>query len=125
MNASSIIVQLQRQYPGKTIIKNNEENPTEIICEIDPTSEHPEHSVAIAIIDYSIPHYHNLSEEVYEVIKGELVLTIDSTKFVLHAGETMTIQPGSNHSAKGRETWTKITSHPGWTPEDHILVKAT
>lgn len=123
MNAQHIINKLQLQYPGKTIIKNDEDNPTEIICEIDPTGEHPEFDVAIAVIDHSIAHYHKLSKEEYEVIKGELVVTIDREKFALHTGEKITIYPGSIHSAVGSETWIKATSRPGWTPEDHILVK--
>ena len=123
MNAQHIINELQQQYPGKTIIKNDEDNPTEIICEIDPTSEHPEFNVAIAVIDSSISHYHTLSQEEYEVIKGELIVTIDGKEFTLHAGEKITIHPGSIHSAVGRETWIKATSRPGWAPGDHILVK--
>ena len=123
MNTKFVITNLQKSYPGKTIIKNNEENPTEIICEIEPTSEHPEYDVAIAVIDHSFPHYHEKSEEEYEVIKGKLVVTIDGKEFALRAGEKIIIYPGSIHSAVGRETWIKATSRPGWTPEDHILLK--
>lgn len=37
MNSQSIIQLLTKQYPGRMIIKNNDENPTEIICETEPT----------------------------------------------------------------------------------------
>ena len=121
MNAARIITELQQKYPGKNIIKNDEKNPTEILCEIDPTSEHPEYDVAISVIDYSIPHYHKRSTEEYELIKGKLVVMIDGKKFLLRVGEKITIHPGSVHSARGNETWIKATSRPGWTPEDHIL----
>lgn len=28
------------------------------------------------------------------------------------------IEPEEYHIAKGKETWVKVTSVPGWTPED-------
>ena len=45
MNTARVIEKLQQQYPGKTIVKNNENNPTEIICEIEPTKKHPDYSI--------------------------------------------------------------------------------
>lgn len=72
MNKKKIIAQLKSQYPGKDIIQLPPENPVEIICEVDPTSEHPEKSVAIAVIESSYPHFHRNSEETYKVLKGKL-----------------------------------------------------
>lgn len=120
MNARAVIAKLHKLYPGKTMVKNDEKNPTEIICEIEPTSEHAGYSVAIAVIDRSIPHYHKKSEEEYEVIKGNLVVTIEGKEFTLHTGEKITIFPGRTHSATGDETWIKATSRPGWKPEDYL-----
>jgi mannose-6-phosphate isomerase-like protein (cupin superfamily) len=122
MNTTQVIAQLQAQYPGKAIFKNNEPNPTEIICEIEPSSDHPDYSVAIAVIDQSIPHYHQHTEETYEVIRGELTLHLDDQTFMLYPGGTYNIKPGIHHWAEGQEVWIKTTARPGWTPKDHILI---
>jgi len=121
MNIKKIVTQLQKQYPGKKILKNNEENPTEIICEIDPTKDHPAYDTAIAIIDQSIAHYHKKITETYEILKGKLILTLDGKEITLEEGDKMVIKPNTIHSAKGNETWVKAYSTPGWTLEDHIL----
>ncbi len=123
MNASLVIEKLTLQYPRKRIVKNNEENPTEILCEIESTEEHAGYSVAIAVIDKSIPHYHTLLTEQYTVIEGELTLHIEEKNIQLKQGETYTITPGQTHWAEGNETWIKCHSTPGWNPKDHILVK--
>jgi mannose-6-phosphate isomerase-like protein (cupin superfamily) len=122
MNHKQIIQELQRQYPGKKIIKNQEEDPTEIICEIDPTAEHPDYSVAIAVINQSQAHYHRKTKEFYEVVRGKLTYTKDGEEHQLNEGESMEIAPGEVHSFSGDETWVKVTSHPGWTAEDCVLV---
>jgi len=44
MNVKKIIKELQKKYPNKTIILDPPENPTEIICEIEPTTDHPDRS---------------------------------------------------------------------------------
>jgi len=123
MNAPKIIAQLKSRYPRKTIVKNNEESPTEIICEIVPTVKDSKRSVAIAIIDRSEPHFHKNATERYEVTKGQLILSIDAVEYILHEGDKKTIRPGSVHFATGKETWVKTTSTPGWTPDDHIKTK--
>jgi len=123
MNKQNVIHQLKLQYPSKTIICIPNDNPTEILCEIEPSTEHGDYSVVIAVIDGSAPHVHKDTTEEYEVIKGELKLFKDGREYVLHAGDSITINPGEVHYARGNETWVKATSHPGWTPEDHILVK--
>lgn len=123
MNVKKVIKQLKKEYPSKKIIKNDENNPTEIICEIDPTEKHSEYGVAIAVIDQSIPHYHKKTTEIYEVLRGELVLILDGKEILLKKGEKATIKPNTIHSAKGKETWIKAYSKPGWVFNDHILVE--
>ena len=51
MNVSSIVEELKRKYPGKNIVLNPPDDPSEIICEIEPASKNPERSVASAVID--------------------------------------------------------------------------
>lgn len=122
MNKQSILSQLKEQYPGKKILSLPEDNPTEFLCEIEPTSDHPEYSVAIAIIDKSSPHVHHQTTETYKVIKGKLTVYKNDQSFELNEGSTLVITPGEVHWAQGDETWVECLSEPGWTSEDHILI---
>ncbi len=121
MKVNQIISQLKQLHPNKNILKNSEINPTEIVCEIEPTQDHPEYSVVVAVIDSSIPHLHKKTIEEYEVLKGTLTLFVGSKKIVLRKGEKYSIPLNIIHHAEGSETWIKTTSRPGWTKEDHIL----
>lgn len=121
MNTQKIIKELQAQYPGKKVILNPPDNPTEIICEIEPASDHPERSIALAIVDKSKPHYHKKSTEIYEAVKGILTVYKEGKKHVVHEGEKLTIEPNVIHYVEGDETWFLTYSSPGWTFDDHIL----
>lgn len=123
MKVGKIVSELKTKYPGKKIILDPPENPTEIICEIEPSINDEESSIAIAIIDESKPHYHNKATEFYEVLKGNLIITINKKEYKLKKGDKITIKPDEIHSVKGNETWVNCISKPGWKPEDHILVK--
>ncbi len=121
MNIEEVINELSKKYPDKKIIKLPEDNPTEILCEIDPVANHPEKSVAIAIIDRSEPHYHKKAVETYKIIKGELTIFINNQEHKLKEGDRLTVKPGEIHHAIGDETWVEVYSELGWTQEDHIL----
>lgn len=121
MNVGKVVEKLQEKYPGKKIIKNDEDNTTEILCEVDPSSDHHQYSLAIAVIDKSAPHTHKKSKETYKVTKGKLALYINGKKHELSEGEKLVIKPGQTHWAEGDETWIECYSEPGWTFEDHIL----
>jgi 8-oxo-dGTP diphosphatase len=123
MNSDKVIQELNQKYPGKAVFKNNEENTIEILCEIDPSTEHPEYSNAIAVIDKSVPHIHYKTTETYKVIKGELTLYIGNNAFILKEGESKVIEPNNVHWAEGDETWIECYSKPGWTLEDQITAK--
>lgn len=121
MNHVHVIAELKNQYPGCRIIKLPENNPTEILCEIESAEDHPEYSVAISVIDRSVPHHHNHMTEVYEVLTGKLSVFIDGVEHKLGEGDQLTIPPGTTHYAVGNETWIKCTCLPGWTVDDHIM----
>jgi len=123
MDVNKVINRLKKKYPRKTIIKNDEINPTEIICELDPSKKHPDYGIAISIIDQSLAHYHKKTTEVYEVLNGKIILKLNNKEFILEKGSRIVIKPNIIHSAKGNETWIKVYSKPGWTVEDHILVE--
>lgn len=122
MNQKRVIADLEKLYPGKKIIRNKKNNPTEIICEVDPTEEHGDYSIAITVIDQSIPHTHKVAVEEYEVMKGVLRVVKDGREYVLHEGDKLMINPGVVHHAFGQETWVKVYARPGWKPNDHIFV---
>jgi mannose-6-phosphate isomerase-like protein (cupin superfamily) len=122
MNTKKIVETLTRQYPGRAIILNNEKKPTEILCEAEPTDRHPAHSVAIAVIDKSMPHKHLIMEETYTVIRGELTLHVNDEIVTLKRDESHTIEPGAVHWAEGDETWVECLAKPGWTKEDHYIL---
>ena len=96
MNVQKVVEELKKKYPGKNIIINTPENPTEIVCEVEPASLDPQRSVAVAVLDSNIKHYHRLAKET---------------------------GPEEYHMAKGDETWVKVTSEPAWTPEDQIPIE--
>lgn len=122
MNTKKLVTKLTLKYPGKKIIVGNDNEFAEIIVEIEPTKDHPEKSLALAIVGRSKPHYHKISTEIYEVLKGELTLHVDGKEYVLKPGEKMTILPAQVHSAEGEEAWFLTHSTPGWTIEDHIRI---
>lgn len=123
MNPKAVTSQLKQNYPHKSIFKNDANNPTEIICELEPTTDHPEYSKAIAVIDRSIPHYHTKTTETYTVIKGQLTVHVKDQTHQLKEGQSITIKPGNVHWAEGNEVWVECYSEPGWTPKDHKIVK--
>jgi quercetin dioxygenase-like cupin family protein len=122
MTAGEVIANFQRNYPGRNIVVLPEDNPTEIICEVDPSAEHPEYNVAIAAIKASAPHFHRKAIETYEVIEGDLRLTVEGQTTNLKAGDSQTVPTNQVHSAMGDFTVVLVSSRPGWTPEDHILI---
>ncbi len=127
MDSKKTVRSLLFKYPEKNIVQIPPEDPTEIICEVEPTSEHPDYSMAIAVIEKSEPHYHKLSTETYTVLSGSLVLKLAHRDVVLrdvvlHPGMDHTIPPDTVHSAEADGAWVRVTSRPGWTSEDYILM---
>ncbi len=120
MKINEVIDELRKSYPQKTILLNDKHNLTEILCEVEPTSRHPEYSIAVAVIDKTEPHHHKVTTEIYEVVRGELDLNVNGKVYHLAEGQSFTVQPGEIHSATGAETWVKVTSKPGWVHKDHV-----
>lgn len=121
MDVEAVERRLQTEYLGKKIVKLPEDNPTEIVCEVEPASEHPDYSVAVAIIDESASHIHQRSTETYEVLEGKANLIVEGRSVEMKPGQTYSIKPGTLHWATADSAWVKITSHPGWTEDDHLV----
>lgn len=122
VNVQKVVAELKRRYPNKKIIKNGKECPTEILCEVEPSGDHPEYSLVVSVLDKSIPHVHKQTTENYKILKGVLKVFKDGQEFVLEEGDKLTVRPGEVHWAEGKETWFECHSQPGWTPNDHILI---
>jgi len=122
MNVQKVIEQIKKEYPGEAIILDPEDSPAEIIVEIEPTDDHPSHSLALAVVGKSRPHYHNKSTEIYEAVKGTLTVYTDGKPHILKPGDKITVRPGVTHSDEGDEAWFLTHSSPGWLFEDHIVV---
>lgn len=121
MTAKEVLEYFSATYPGKNIVALPAAEPAEIICEIDPSAEHPEYNTAIAAIKASVPHYHKKATETYKVLRGSLELWVDGQKHTLKPGDTHVIKPGQIHFAKGDFALVEVISRPGWTAADHIL----
>lgn len=118
MNTHHVLRELSLRYPGKTIIPNRPTNPTEIICEIEPTHNHPEYSIAISVLDRSEPHLHKCTVETYMVLKGELDVFLNGILHKMKQGDTLVIPVNTVHYAVGNETWIECRSEPGWRADD-------
>ncbi len=121
MNVRKIKKEFAEKYPEATIILLPHDHPREILCEIDPATNHPDYSVAISVIERSAPHYHKIATEEYEVLSGEITLFLGDEKRVLKPGDKVIIKPGTVHWTKAKSARVKCTSRPGGVPKDHIL----
>lgn len=122
MNVKSVVETLSQLYPDKNIVENKDKEgkTIEVICKLNATKGLSEF---IVVVDRTIAHHHKLATEIYEIIRGKLVLNKGKEKFLLQVGDNITIEPGEVHSGEGNETWVKIISRPGWNRLDHIIAR--
>src|SRR3989344_6143213 len=117
-----ITEQLRERYPEKNSF-DLDGRGFHFVCEVEPTSEHPEYDRAIEVIIDSKPHKHLKMTQQYTILSGTLELHIEDKAVKLKAGDKYTIEPGPVHWAKSNdECWLEIYSTPGWTKEDHVVV---
>src|SRR3989344_7639226 len=114
MQAESVVEEFKQRFPGRNIVMLPAENPTEIICEIEPTEEHPDYSIALAVVDRSEPHHHEKSVETYLIEEGTLILHVEDEQIILKEGDTYVVNPTSVHWAEGNATHVRVESRPGW-----------
>ena len=118
-----ILKTLKEKYPGKDCF-DLDGRGLHFVCEVEPTHEHPEYDRAVEVIIDSKPHKHLKMTQQYTILSGNLELHIEDKIVKLKAGDKYTIEPGPVHWAKSdNECWLEIYSTPGWTKEDHIVVK--
>src|SRR5260221_2001035 len=123
MDVERVVGAFQAQYPDRSIVMRPEVNPTEVLCIIAPTVEHPDYSVTpIRALGESELHKHNGRTEVHTVKEGELTLHLGKQALSLSAGDTCIVRPGTVHWAVAvEEALIHVVSIPGWTREDHII----
>lgn len=128
LDVGVVTAELKQLYPGKNIICMPEDNPTEIICEIERTTEY---SKIIAVTEKSEKHYHKTITETYKVLRGRLVIWSESNgkkyRDVLAPGLSSSLPPNTIHWVEGvdeyEDTWVEAVCCPPWTPEDHHVVR--
>jgi mannose-6-phosphate isomerase-like protein (cupin superfamily) len=110
-----IKAELLREYPGAAIKVAPDQ--AEIVAEIEPKR-------AVAVIQLSQPHFHREMTEVYRILRGTLYVVCGGVGHVLGVGQSLTIEPGKVHYARGAGgfAWLEVLSEPAWTSEDyHVL----
>jgi mannose-6-phosphate isomerase-like protein (cupin superfamily) len=107
--------ELLETYPGCRVIVT--EDKKEVIAEISL-------GVAVAVIERSPPHFHLKMKEVYRVLRGTLYVACGGKGHVLHKGDTITIEPGQVHFARGagEPAWIEVRSVPPWSVDDHFVL---
>jgi len=117
-----IIHQLKDKYPGKAAF-DLDGRGMHFVCEVEPTSEHPEYDRAIEVLISSLPHKHLKMTQYYTILSGTLEFHIGEKTVLLHAGDKYTVRRGEVHWGKSdNECWLEIYSKPGWTKEDQVSI---
>jgi quercetin dioxygenase-like cupin family protein len=104
---------------------NMKANPAEIVYEITTNKNGLPFGIAIADIQQSEPHYHNVTIETYTVVQGNLEVRLNTESYILHPGDVIKILPGVTHSAKSLgETPARITitTIPEFSQNDYYPV---
>jgi mannose-6-phosphate isomerase-like protein (cupin superfamily) len=125
MNVERVKEMLKEQYPGvdiKETTHDEDGKATEIVGEIDREAIGSDRDVAVVVADKSDEHYHKVTTEEYEIIKGGLRVFRDGQPTDVEEGERIVITPGTRHWVEGDETWFYCFSTPDWTPDDFHLV---
>jgi mannose-6-phosphate isomerase-like protein (cupin superfamily) len=118
---------LQKNFPGGTTTSIPEDNPLEIICEIQQTPG-ADQSLVMVFIKQSEPHFHKKTREEYRVIEGQLLLHIGDQQKLLSRNQYFTIEPHQVHWAQGfldgepGFACVAVVAIPAWSKEDHFAV---
>lgn len=69
-------------------------------------------------------HYHKVATELYTVLQGEMVIEVDEHSYLLSAGDTIVINPGTVHQIKPHDCdfiCQVITTNCGGIADKYIL----
>jgi len=110
----------------QSLYQNRKTRAAEIVYEVTTQQSGLPFGVAIADIQQSEAHFHKVTLETYTVVQGDLEVSLDGERDVLHPGDTIKIPLGVVHSARSLdETPARITvtTIPEYSPEDRYLAE--
>jgi mannose-6-phosphate isomerase-like protein (cupin superfamily) len=112
---SEYTAELLRDYPGARV--KIADDKAEMVAEFDGLR-------AIAVIERSQPHFHRRIKETYKVLRGTLHVACGGRGYLLRPGESLIIEPGNIHFARGAgaPAWIEVFCDPAWTIDDHLLL---
>jgi mannose-6-phosphate isomerase-like protein (cupin superfamily) len=108
------------------LIFNQKNFPAEVLYEITSLATKLPFGIAIADIELSARHFHKKTIETYTVVQGDLEVTLDGKKHLLHPGDAIKIQPGMIHTARSiseKPARIVVVCIPEFSLEDYIPVK--
>lgn len=111
----TIRAELLNEYPGCNVVLSADK--CEMVAEISD-------GLAVAVVERSVPHFHQETKEVYRVLRGILYVACAGRGRVLRQGDSMVIEPGESHFSQcTREpAWIEVQSEPPWSSRDHFIL---
>jgi quercetin dioxygenase-like cupin family protein len=111
---------------GQSLYQKRKAREAEIVYEITTQQSGLPFGIAIADIQQSEAHFHKVTLETYTVVQGDLEVSLDGERRVLHPGDVIKIPLGVVHSARSLdETPARITvtTIPEFTSKDYHLAE--
>lgn len=106
-----------------SLFKNRKDSDRETVYEVTTQETGLPFGIAIADIDQSVAHSHRETIETYTVVQGDLEVSLDGEKRVLHPGDVIKIEPGMVHSARSlsdQPARITVTCVPEFSAEDYF-----
>jgi hypothetical protein len=117
MDALRVAYELAREFPGARILNVSDNNPPELICELDSAPDHPEFNRTIAVIDRVPGNFNKKSTLSWRVLKGTLLLFPYGQKVTRPGSSSPPARRGQSAieewSAPKNRSTSRRTIHPG------------
>lgn len=107
------------------LVLNEKNFPQETVYEVTTQDTGLPFGIAIADIESSAAHFHKQTIETYTVVQGDLEISLDEEKQLLHPGDVIKIQPGVIHSARSlsdKPARIVVVCVPEFSVDDYFLV---
>ena len=97
----------------------------EVVYETERASDDA-FSVAHAVIELSVPHFHADRTEVYTALDNNASVIVNGERYDLRRGQEFVIKPGQVHWVRASDPTNPahimVRCTPAWTPNDHHVV---
>jgi quercetin dioxygenase-like cupin family protein len=110
----------------QSLHQNRKARAAEIVYEITTQQSGLPFGIAIADIQQSEPHFHKVTLETYTLVQGDLEVSLDGERHVLHPGDVIKIPLGVVHSARSLDKTPAritVTTIPEFSQEDYYLAE--